>query len=69
VDGMTFRPHVTIARLGRPEDVTNWLRLLETYAGPAWQVAEIELVASHLGEGARRRPRHEVIARLALGDR
>jgi 2'-5' RNA ligase len=67
VDGMTFRPHVTLARLGRPEDVTNWLRLLDTYAGAAWRVDEIELVASHLGEGPRRRPRHEVLARLPLG--
>ena len=69
VNGMTFRPHVTIARLGRPEDVTNWLRLLDAYAGPTWPVTQIELVASHLGEGARRRPRHEILARLPLGVR
>ncbi len=66
VDGQRFRPHVTVARLGRPAEVTRWVRLLDAYAGPAWQVDEIALVASHLGEGPRRRPRHEVVATFPL---
>ena len=61
-------PHITIARLGRPQELSNWVRLLDTYAGPPWPVNEIELVASHLGEGPRRRPRHEVLATLPLGE-
>lgn len=67
VDGHRFRPHLTVARLGRPANVTSWVRLLDAYEGPAWEVAEIALVASHLGEGRRRRPRHEVVATYALG--
>ncbi|WP_246081763.1 RNA 2',3'-cyclic phosphodiesterase [Nocardioides litoris] len=67
VDGQRFRPHVTVARLGRPEDVTRWVRVLDTYDGPAFTVDHVELVASHLGEGPRRRPRHEVLAEVPLG--
>ena len=66
-DGTAFQPHITIARLGRPQEVSNWVRLLDTYTGPSWAVAEIELIASHLGEGPRKRPRHEVLASLPLG--
>jgi 2'-5' RNA ligase len=66
VDGQRFRPHLTLARLGRPANVSRWVRLLDTYAGPAWTVDEVALVASYLGEGPRRRPRHEVVATLPL---
>jgi 2'-5' RNA ligase len=44
------------------------VRLLDAYRGPAWTASEVVLVASHLGEGPRRRPRHEVVAELPLGD-
>ncbi len=66
VDGQRFRPHVTLARLGRPTSVTPWVRLLDAYDGPRWTVSEVALVASHLGEGPRRRPRHEVLGTYAL---
>ena len=66
VDGQRFRPHLTLARLGRPANVTSWVRLLDGYAGPRWEVGEVALVSSHLGEGPRRRPRHEVVATYAL---
>ncbi|HSU01318.1 MAG TPA: RNA 2',3'-cyclic phosphodiesterase [Nocardioides sp.] len=66
-DGQRFRPHLTIGRLGRPANVTSWVRLLDGYAGPAWTVDEVALVASHLGEGPRRRPRHEVVSTYPLG--
>ncbi len=65
-DGATFRPHITIARLGAPQEVSNWVRVLDTYTGPTWSVTEIELIASHLGEGPRKRPRHELLAALPL---
>jgi len=58
VDGQRFRPHLTLARLGHPEDVTGWVRLLDSYRGPAWTVDHLTLVASYLGEGPRGRPRH-----------
>ncbi|KRE95337.1 2'-5' RNA ligase [Nocardioides sp. Soil774] len=66
VDGQRFRPHLTLARLGRPANVTSWVRLLDGYAGPRWQVGEVALIASHLGEGPRRRPRHEVVGTYTL---
>lgn len=66
VDGQRFRPHLTVARLGRPANVTPWVRLLDAYAGPAWPLEEIALVASYLGEGPRRTPRHEVLETFAL---
>ncbi|MDO7868346.1 RNA 2',3'-cyclic phosphodiesterase [Nocardioides jiangxiensis] len=66
VDGQRFRPHLTLARLGHPEEVSNWVRLLDAYEGPAWTVDEIELVASHLGEGPRRTPRYESLETFSL---
>ncbi|UMG94501.1 RNA 2',3'-cyclic phosphodiesterase [Nocardioides sp. TF02-7] len=66
VDGQRFRPHVTLART-RPTEVSNWVRLLETYVGPAWPVTEVEVVSSHLGEGPRRAPRYETVAAVAVG--
>ena len=66
VDGQRFRPHVTLARLGRPEEVSSWVRLLDAYAGPSWTADRISLVASHLGEGPRGRPRYEVVEEFVL---
>ena len=67
VDGQRFRPHLTLARMGRPVEATSGVRLLDAYAGPAWLVEEVALVASYLGEGPRRRPRHEVVESFSLG--
>ena len=67
VDGRRFRRHVTVARMGRPVEVTPWVRLLDAYRGPSWTLEEIALVASHLGEGPRRRPRYETVATFPLG--
>ena len=67
VDGVRFKPHVTVARLKRPQEVSSWVRLLAEYRGPAWTVDEVRLVASYLGEGPRNRPRHEVVASFPLG--
>lgn len=65
-DGQRFRPHVTLARINRPTETTNWVRLLDAYAGPAFTVDRITLVASYLGEGPRRRPRYEVVEEFLL---
>lgn len=67
LDGRRFHPHVTLARVNRPEEMTNWVRLLDAYRGPAWTVDRIALIESHLGEGPRNRPRYEVLEELPLG--
>ena len=67
VDGQRFRPHLTVARIARPVEATRWLRVLDTYAGPAWTVEEVALLASHLGEGPGGKARHEVVGTFVLG--
>jgi len=67
VAGGRFRSHLTLARLGRPADVTRWLRVLDPYAGPSWQAREVALIVSHLGQGPNGRPRHEVRETFELG--
>jgi len=66
VEGKRFKPHVTLARLGRPEEVSSWVRLLDAYAGPSWTADRLTLIASHLGEGPRGRPRYEVVEEFEL---
>jgi 2'-5' RNA ligase len=66
VDGRRFRPHVTVARLGRPQEVSSWVRLLDSYRGPSWTADRFALVASYLGEGPRGRPRYETVEEFAL---
>ncbi|WP_314037698.1 RNA 2',3'-cyclic phosphodiesterase [Dietzia sp. CH92] len=68
-DGARFRPHLTLARLGGRDDATAWLRVLDTFTSSDWEVSEIALVDSFLGEGPRGRARHEVVARFPLGSR
>jgi 2'-5' RNA ligase len=66
VEGQRFRPHLTLARLGRPHEVSSWVRLLDAYRGPGWTVDHVTLVASYLGEGPRGRPRYEPVEEFAL---
>jgi 2'-5' RNA ligase len=66
VDGRRFRPHVTLARLARPAEVTRWVRLLDAYEGPPWLADRIVLIESHLGEGPRRTPRYDVVDEFRL---
>lgn len=66
VDGQRFRPHVTLARIGHPTEVSNWVRLLDAYDAPRWRANRVELVASYLGEGPRGRPRYETVAEFTL---
>lgn len=65
-DGKDFVAHLTLARPRRAIEATRWLRVLDTWRSRPWRVAEMRLVASHLHEGAKGRPRHEVVARLPL---
>ncbi len=66
-DGGRFHPHLTLARSGRPQDLTRWVRVLDAYAGPRRRADAVELVASSLGQGPGGRPRHEVVAAFPLG--
>lgn len=66
VTGQRFRPHLTVARLGRPSEVSNWVRLLDGYAGPSWSADRIALIASYLGQGPRGRPRYQTVADFPL---
>lgn len=65
-EGGAFRPHVTLARFGRPVEATRWVRVLDAYAGPPWTATEVAVVASHFSRESGHRPRHEVLARLPL---
>src|SRR5699024_167461 len=42
-------------------------RALSVYRGPAWESTELELVASHLGQGRFGGPLHEVLGTVPLG--
>lgn len=66
-DGGHFHPHLTLARLRRPAEVSRWVRVLDSYRGPGWTADQIVLIESHLGEGPHRRPRHEVVEAFPLG--
>jgi 2'-5' RNA ligase len=67
VAGERFKPHITVARIGHPIEATPWVRLFDTYRGPTYALDEISLIASHLGEGPRKRPRYEVMETFRLG--
>ena len=67
VDGARFKPHVTVARIGHPAEVSDWVKLLDAYTGPTWIADRVELVASYLGEGPRGRPRYETVEGYPLG--
>lgn len=66
-EGGPFVPHLTLGRFPRPVDPTRWLRVLDTYRGPQWVADEVVVVHSHLPTERGHRPRHEVVARCALG--
>lgn len=64
--GGTYRPHLTLARARRPFEATHWLRVMDTYAGPAWSADEVTVFVSHRGEGSGRR-HYEPVAVCPLG--
>jgi 2'-5' RNA ligase len=67
VAGERFKPHLTLARMGRPVEATSWVRVLDAYRGPTYRIDEVSLIASYLGEGPRKRPRYEVAETFVLG--
>lgn len=66
VDSRRFRPHLTLARLARPADLSAVVEPLAEYQGPSWVAGDIRLVESHLGQGTGGRPRYETTAVLPL---
>jgi 2'-5' RNA ligase len=66
VDGATFRPHLSVARLNRPRNVSRWLRIFDTYYSQPWTVENFELIESHLGQGPGGRPRYQVREQFQL---
>ncbi len=66
-DGARFRPHLTLARTRRPQDVVRWARLLDTWTSRPFRVEEVVLVESFLGQGPRGRPRYETRSAHTLG--
>jgi 2'-5' RNA ligase len=67
VPGERFKPHLTVARSGRVFEATRWLRVLDAFRSREFALEEISLVASHLGQGPRGRPRYEVLETFQLG--
>jgi RNA 2',3'-cyclic 3'-phosphodiesterase len=64
-----YHPHVTLARRNRPADGSRHLRALAELATAAWDVTDIALVQSFLGQGPRGTPQYAVRERLALATR
>jgi len=64
-----YHPHVTLARRNRPAEGSRHLRALVELETAAWDVTDIALIQSFLGQGPRGTPRYEVRERLALATR
>lgn len=47
--------------------LADTVRALSVYRGPDWRATELELVASHLGQGRFGGPLHEVLGSVPLG--
>lgn len=67
VQGGGFTPHVTLARFNTPTNAASLLDVFSVYSGPSWCNERVDLVASHLGQGPKRRPRYETLAVFPLG--
>jgi 2'-5' RNA ligase len=64
----TYHPHVTLARRNQASDGSRHLRALAELETTSWDVSEIALVQSFLGQGPRGTPRYEVRERFPLAD-
>jgi RNA 2',3'-cyclic 3'-phosphodiesterase len=67
-DAFRFRAHVTLARTRRPVDLRPYVAALHAYRSRPWIVDAVSLVRSHLGAGAERRSRYEVLSTHPLAD-
>lgn len=64
--GGDYRPHLTLARSRHPIEATQWLRVMDAYAGPSWLADEVTVFVSHVGKG-KGRPLYEPVAVCPLG--
>jgi RNA 2',3'-cyclic 3'-phosphodiesterase len=66
-EGRQYRPHLTLARLREPADVSPLVAELAGLAGQPWTARHISLVRSHLPDGPGQPPRYEELASWPLG--
>lgn len=67
VDDGEFVPHVTVARSKRPRPAGRLVRALEGYQSARFELTQVALVRSHLGQGPGGSSRYEVTHRFPLG--
>jgi len=53
--------------INKPVEATRWVRVLGTYRSRDFELAEMVLVESHLGQGPGGRPRYDVVHRCPVG--
>lgn len=68
-DVRRFRPHVTLARSSRQDDLRPYVQLLAGYEGLAWTADEIALIRSHLNAGPGGRSVYETLRTFPLSRR
>lgn len=61
-DAFRFRAHVTLARTRRPVDLRPYVAAIDGYRSRPWTVDAVSLLRSHLGAGAERRSRYEILS-------
>jgi RNA 2',3'-cyclic 3'-phosphodiesterase len=68
-EGRRYRPHLTLAWLRTPGDVSPLVAGLGGLAGRPWTARQISLIRSHPPGGPGRPPRYEELASWPLRDR
>lgn len=65
-DNAKHLPHLTLARRGRPGELTRWLRIVDSFPTASFEVTEFHLVRSRL---RRSGAHHEVLHTVTSGAR
>lgn len=63
-----FTPHLTLARVSQPTDLSGQVAIVEEWGFGPWPVDELALVESQLGQGREGRPRYVVTDRFTLAE-
>lgn len=63
-----FTPHLTLARISQPTDLSGQVAVLEEWGLGPWPVNELTLVESQLGQGREGRPRYLVTDSFMLAE-